>query len=70
MTHSLSDVESMAAEILNPSRIFAIHEIKANPTLVPKERGVYGWWFDTSPPGDQKSQKVEGSLSALCWHCP
>jgi hypothetical protein len=62
MTHSLSDVESLAAEILNPSRIFALHEIKADPTLVPKERGAYGWWFDTSPPGVpiEKAQKLKG----------
>jgi hypothetical protein len=62
MTHSLSDVESLAAEILKPSRAFALHEIKADLTLVPKERGAYGWWFDTSPPGVpiEQARKLKG----------
>jgi hypothetical protein len=48
MTHSLS---SDARTLLSPPRLFTLHQINADPTLVPKSAGIYGWWFSTAPPG-------------------
>lgn len=47
MTNSLSDA---AAQLISPSSLFRVHKIARDPKLVPREPGVYAWWFDRSIP--------------------
>jgi len=35
---------------VNPARVFSRQEVLANPSPVPAEDGVYGWWFRQCPP--------------------
>lgn len=47
LTRSL---RSPAARLLAPARFERPLQIAADPTTVPDEPGIYGWWFDEAPP--------------------
>jgi hypothetical protein len=47
MTHSLS---VLAEGLLRPERLYSVSELRDAPTLIPKEAGVYAWWFSKVPP--------------------
>ena len=34
----------------NPYHLHSIHEIRSNPSIVPKSNGVYAWFFKQAPP--------------------
>ena len=42
---------SVQTQLLAPPRLYGVQELRTQPTLIPAERGVYGWWFDRPPPG-------------------
>ena len=42
MTHSLNIA---IHPLLNPPQFFTVAEILADPSVVPPEPGLYGWWF-------------------------
>ncbi len=42
---------ALVPALLNPARLWAPAEILAQPALVPREPGVYGWYFLQPPPG-------------------
>ena len=46
MTHSLSGA---AQRVLAPTALFTVHQIREDPTIVPRIAGVYGWWFRVAP---------------------
>jgi hypothetical protein len=37
-------------EIVNPSRFWSLEDFLNNPSPVPREPGVYGWYFREIPP--------------------
>ena len=43
MTYSLSDA---ALDLLACEKLFSPDQIKEQRTIVPKEPGIYAWWFD------------------------
>jgi hypothetical protein len=47
MTHSLS---ALAEALLHPDRLYSVSELCNAPTLIPREAGVYAWWFSKVPP--------------------
>jgi hypothetical protein len=54
MMEALSDVADMAEVVralTNPQRVFSRSEVLAKPCPVPKERGVYAWFFKELPQG-------------------
>ena len=48
MTHSLS-YEALAKQLFTPKCLYRIDEITQAKTLIPKDAGIYAWWFDTLP---------------------
>jgi hypothetical protein len=56
MTHSLS---ADAQRFLSQDAQFTVSDIRGQPSLIPSEPGIYGWWFD---PTFLPSQAV-GTLS-------
>ena len=38
------------AEFVSPVRMYSCEEVLAQPSPVPAQDGVYGWWFRTLPP--------------------
>jgi hypothetical protein len=40
----------MAEALLRPRRLYGVAELSAAPTLIPRESGVYAWWFSKVPP--------------------
>jgi hypothetical protein len=48
MTHSLM---TAAGALLCPKRLFSVFELRNAPTIIPKEGGIYAWWFSKVPPG-------------------
>jgi hypothetical protein len=42
MTHRL---RRHAQALLSPKRLFQVGELRACPSLIPAEPGIYGWWF-------------------------
>ena len=61
MTHSLG---STLQPLLEPTMLFNPNDIAANGTVVPSERGIYGWWFDAELP----SAPREGAIRCGSWH--
>ena len=59
MTHRMY----VRAALLAPSRLYGVEELRAAPTLIPAERGVYGWWFDRPPP----DVPIDGTEVASGW---
>jgi hypothetical protein len=55
MTFSLSDV---VRPLLEPEALHSPKDIARDPTVVPHEPGIYGWWFDEALPDIPR----EGSL--------
>ena len=35
---------------VNPARVFSRQDVLANPSPVPAQDGIYGWWFRQLPP--------------------
>ena len=56
MTISLSE---RAAALLHPAAFHDPAVVAVNPDLVPKEHGIYGWWFDAAPPGVSAEGTIE-----------
>jgi hypothetical protein len=48
MTYSLSAV---AQSLVHPKRLYSVAELRDAPDLIPREGGVYAWWFSRAPPG-------------------
>jgi len=48
MTYSLCPIAQRA---IAPARLYTVDEISASPGAVPREAGVYSWWFRSVPPG-------------------
>jgi hypothetical protein len=55
MTHSLLPIAQRAVA---PERLHTVSEIRASPATVPREAGIYSWWFRRVPPG----VPVDGTL--------
>lgn len=58
-----NDIESTIEYFKSPSVLYYPKELIDNPSLVPRERGIYGWYFDVLPPtipGDRKYIEVDG----------
>lgn len=46
--------------------LLSVKDLYANPSLLPKERGIYGWYFNRLPPEIPPNQYIEhGSLMLL-----
>ena len=45
-----SDDEALAA-LVRPTRWTTVNAIENDRRVVPAAAGIYGWWFDTPPPG-------------------
>ena len=57
---------SVPLTLLNPARIWTRDEVLAHPSPVPKEPGVYAWFFRTVPPGVPKERCARfGDLTLL-----
>jgi hypothetical protein len=45
------DMQEIVRALTAPQRVFSRSEVLAQPCPVPKERGVYAWFFKDVPPG-------------------
>jgi hypothetical protein len=55
-----------AAAITHPSRLWSRAEVLARPSPVPREPGVYGWYFKTVPGAvDTRECLAHGGLVLL-----
>jgi hypothetical protein len=61
MTYSLSPSD---LSFLDQRARFTVSEICANPTIVPDEPGIYGWWFDAAVLSAQSERTL--SRDGLC----
>jgi hypothetical protein len=50
-THGLSSMAAYQNELMHPKHLWGRAEILANPSPVPREPGVYAWYFDEIPDG-------------------
>jgi hypothetical protein len=61
-----TDLLDEARSFLAPERVLTREEVLARPSPVPKEGGVYGWWFNRIPPGVDASRcRTSGGLTLL-----
>jgi hypothetical protein len=64
MTHSLTaEVE----RFLKSSGKYRASEIRDSPALVPRQSGLYGWWFSSVPPGVPIERTLEADGSRLLY---
>jgi hypothetical protein len=54
----------MLQPLLQPAVLFNSDDIATTRSLVPAERGIYGWWFDAALPDAPR----EGAIGFDGWH--
>jgi hypothetical protein len=64
--HERDDIPPPAPELLEPERLWSRSEVLASPSPVPREPGVYAWYFREIPPSVPTADcHVWGDLTLL-----